>query len=142
MNSGLLTKIKTVGVTMFLVLGMLFVYSGTAAASPKALVMKPFKQLSEESKECAACHKDKNPSIYTQWGRSKHYGANVGCYECHQASPTEPDAIEHEGYNIAVIVSPKDCGSCHSQEVEEFSSSHHAKAGRLSVHWIISWLRL
>ncbi|MCG6336561.1 hydroxylamine oxidoreductase, partial [Vibrio alginolyticus] len=69
------------------------------SAQPKALVMKPFEQLSEESKACAACHKDENPSIYAQWGRSKHYGANVGCYECHQASPDDPDAIKHEGYN-------------------------------------------
>lgn len=101
------------------------------SAQPKALVMKPFEQLSEESKACAACHKDENPSIYAQWGRSKHYGANVGCYECHQASPDDPDAIKHEGYNIAVIVSPKDCGNCHTQEVQEFSASHHAKAGQI-----------
>ncbi|WP_428776566.1 multiheme c-type cytochrome [Vibrio sp.] len=93
--------------------------------------MKPFEQLSDESKECAACHKDKNPSIYAQWGRSKHYGANVGCYECHQASPEDKDAIKHEGYDIAVIVSPKDCSQCHSQEVEEFSASHHANAGKI-----------
>ncbi|WP_434355174.1 hydroxylamine oxidoreductase [Parasalinivibrio latis] len=126
-----MTKIKTVGIALVMVAGVFSVYSESAIATPKALVMKPFKQLSEESKECAACHKDKNPSIYAQWGRSKHYGANVGCYECHKATPSEPDAIEHEGYNIAVIVSPKDCGSCHVQEVEEFSSSHHAKAGQI-----------
>ncbi|MGR5145284.1 multiheme c-type cytochrome [Photobacterium alginatilyticum] len=105
--------------------------SMTANAEPKALIMKPFAQLSEQSKECAACHKDKNPSIYAQWGRSKHYGANVGCYECHQADPSDKDAIKHEGYDIAVIVSPKDCGQCHNQEVDQFSKSHHAKAGQI-----------
>ncbi|OLQ72935.1 hydroxylamine oxidoreductase [Photobacterium proteolyticum] len=105
--------------------------SMTANAEPKALIMKPFAQLSDQSKECAACHKDKNPSIYAQWGRSKHYGANVGCYECHQADPSDKDAIKHEGYSIAVIVSPKDCGQCHNQEVDQFSKSHHAKAGQI-----------
>lgn len=105
--------------------------SAPLSAQPKALVMKPFTQLSQESKACAACHKEENPSIYAQWGRSKHYGANVGCYECHQASPQDADAIQHEGYSIAVIVSPKDCGNCHTQEVTEFSASHHAKAGQI-----------
>ncbi len=114
-----------------LLTAILLLLPATSFAEPKALVMKPFKQLSQESKECAACHKEKNPSIYAQWGRSKHYGANVGCYECHQASPDDPDAIKHEGFNIAVIVSPKDCSACHSQEVAEFSASHHAKAGQI-----------
>lgn len=114
------------------VLLLLFTLLPAAAqATPKALVMKPFAQLSDESKECAACHKDSNPSIYAQWGRSKHYGANVGCYECHQAAPEDPDAITHEGHSIAVIVSPKDCANCHTQEVEEFAASHHAKAGQI-----------
>ncbi|MDX1300967.1 multiheme c-type cytochrome [Photobacterium sp.] len=103
----------------------------TVSAEPKALIMKPFKQLSDESKECAACHKEKNPSIYAQWGRSKHYGANVGCYECHKADPGDKDLITHEGVDISVIVSPKDCSQCHNQEVDEFSKSHHAKAGQI-----------
>ncbi|GAA5647717.1 multiheme c-type cytochrome [Vibrio proteolyticus] len=117
---------------LVVVLAMItLVLSSHVAAQPKALVMKPFEQLSAESKECAACHKDENPSLYAQWGRSKHYGANVGCYECHQASPKDPDAIKHQGFDIAVIVSPKDCGSCHTQEVSEFSASHHANAGKI-----------
>ncbi|QSX38630.1 multiheme c-type cytochrome [Shewanella sedimentimangrovi] len=100
-------------------------------AEPKALMLKPFKSLSEESAKCAGCHKDKNPSLYAQWGRSKHYGANVGCYECHKAEPGDKDAIKHEGVSISVIVSPKDCAQCHNQEVEEFGKSHHANAGKI-----------
>ncbi len=108
----------------------LFLAAG-AQASPDALILKPFKALSEESKECAACHKSENPSLYGQWGRSKHFGANVGCYECHQADPKDVDAIQHEGFSIAVIVSPKDCSTCHAAEVAEFSKSHHAKGGQI-----------
>lgn len=110
----------------------LFVFStGVVQAEPRALILKPFKQLSDESKECAACHKDKSPGIYQQWGRSKHFGANVGCYECHQAKETDIDVIKHENVNISVIVSPKDCAQCHNAEVEEFAQSHHAKAGQI-----------
>jgi len=102
-----------------------------ASAESNALMLKPFKSLSAESQECAACHKEKNVSLYNQWGRSKHYGANVGCYECHKADPTDADAIKHEGQSIAVIVSPKDCAGCHNSEVDEFAKSHHAKAGQI-----------
>ncbi|CZF83030.1 Hydroxylamine oxidoreductase precursor [Grimontia celer] len=131
MDSGLLTKISNVVFATLLAIFLLLFPAGSLNAAPKALVMKPFNQLSDQSKECAACHKEKNPSIYAQWGRSKHYGANVGCYECHKAEPGDADAIRHEGVDIAVIVSPKDCGSCHVQEVEEFDASHHAKAGQI-----------
>jgi hypothetical protein len=87
--------------------------------------------LSEESQECIDCHKSENVSMYQQWGTSKHYGANVGCYECHMADEGDADAFEHGGYSIAVIVSPLDCARCHETEVNEFVNSHHSKAGRI-----------
>ena len=89
------------------------------------------KQISETSKECIACHKDSTVNIYQQWGNSKHYRANVGCYECHQAQKGDADAFEHNGNLISIIVSPKDCAKCHEKEVDEFVNSHHAKAGRI-----------
>lgn len=88
----------------------------------------PF-ELSEESQECIECHKEDNRSIYQQWGASKHFGANVGCYECHVADEGDADAFEHGDYTISIIVSPKDCARCHNREVDEFTNSHHSKAG-------------
>ena len=69
--------------------------------------------------------------VYQQWGASKHYRANVACYECHQAEKSDPDAYDHYGFTMAVLVTPKDCARCHSREVEEFAGSHHSKAGRI-----------
>jgi hydroxylamine dehydrogenase len=99
------------------------------------------KELSDRSAECIACHKISTPSIYEQWGSSKHFRANVGCYECHAAEESDPDAFKHDvvmkdgttkpGQVIAVIVSPRDCARCHEKEVEEFTRSHHSKAGRI-----------
>lgn len=89
------------------------------------------QDLSKESKECLFCHDSKHPNIYQQWGKSKHYGANVGCYECHKAEPGDKDAFMHNDFLISIIVSPKDCGRCHAKEVEEFKNSHHSKAGRI-----------
>lgn len=97
----------------------------------KAKILKPFKNLSKESATCASCHRTEHPGIYQQWGRSKHYGANVGCYECHKADKDDPDAIRHKDFTIAVIVSPKDCGECHNVEADQFSKSHHAKAAEI-----------
>lgn len=88
-------------------------------------------EISEESKACITCHQKENASIYQEWGESKHYRANVGCYECHQANPSDPDAFKHYDKTISIIVSPKDCASCHEKEVDEFTNSHHAKAGQI-----------
>lgn len=89
------------------------------------------RDLSEETKTCVQCHRQENPVIYEQWGSSKHFRGNVGCYECHAAEEEDVDGFDHYGNRIAVIVSPKDCARCHAKEVEEFSGSRHAYAGKI-----------
>jgi len=89
------------------------------------------KEITAESKACIDCHKKESQSIYEQWGASKHFRANIGCYECHGAEEGDLDAFEHEGARISVIVSPRDCAKCHEKEVAEFVASHHSKAGRI-----------
>ena len=88
-------------------------------------------EMSKASKECISCHKKEHTSLYQQWGESKHYRGNIGCFECHKAKDTDKDAFSHYDYTIATIVSPKDCSRCHEKEVHEFVNSHHAKAGRI-----------
>lgn len=86
---------------------------------------------SAQSTACIACHRLENAAIYQQWGSSKHFRANVGCFECHGAEASDSDAFEHHGQTIATIVSPKDCARCHEHEVGEFNASHHAKGARI-----------
>lgn len=88
-------------------------------------------QLSEETLECIDCHRKETPGLYEQWGASKHYRGNVGCFECHTAERGDPDAFDHYDFRISVIVSPNDCARCHSKEVAEFAGSHHAAAGKI-----------
>lgn len=88
-------------------------------------------ELSAKSQACIECHKTESVALYQQWGQSKHFRGNVGCYECHAAERTDADAFRHNGFLIATIVSPKDCGRCHAKEVREFSESHHSKGGRI-----------
>jgi len=87
--------------------------------------------MSEATAQCIDCHSENTPNIYQQWGASKHFRGNVGCFECHEAQAGDKDAFEHNGFLISVIVSPKDCGRCHANEVAEFENSHHSKAGRI-----------
>ena len=88
-----------------------------------------FNGLSKISATCVSCHAEENRSIVQLWGQSKHYGANVGCYECHQAEKGDPDAIMHKKYLISLLVTPKDCARCHAPESKQFSESNHAKSG-------------
>ena len=116
------TRVFSTAVVIVLLLAATTTLSAQAIGLPK---------MSDETRKCVDCHKKENAALYQQWGQSKHYRANVGCYECHAAEKTDKDAFTHYDATIAIIVSPKDCARCHSREVEEFAGSHHAKGGRI-----------
>ncbi|MHC4947610.1 MAG: multiheme c-type cytochrome [Planctomycetota bacterium] len=104
-----------------------------AGAAVRAAVGGAFglAELSDASRECVECHQRLNKALYQQWGSSRHFRANIGCYECHAADPGDPDALRHYNHTIAVLVTPKDCARCHQREVEEFSRSRHSRGGRI-----------
>ncbi|MBU0673084.1 MAG: cytochrome c3 family protein [Proteobacteria bacterium] len=87
--------------------------------------------VSKDTTECLACHADLMPGIVTQWESSPHWQAGVGCFECHVAQKGDADAMDHNGFLVATIVSPKDCGRCHAKESAEQEASHHAEAGNI-----------
>lgn len=97
-----------------------------------ALNIQAAKELSKESKACLECHEDEDPGIVLPWKTSTMAKEGVGCYECHQAEKTDKDAMEHNGFYVSVIVSPKDCGRCHKKEVDEMTNSYHAKANKFA----------
>lgn len=82
----------------------------------------------EAGADCVSCHTKASAGLADQWRDSAHATAGVNCMDCHRAEPTEIDAIEHEGAIIATIVSPQDCGRCHTKEFEEQQGSVHAEA--------------
>ena len=87
--------------------------------------------LSMESTSCVACHETDMPGLVKEWRHSRHYAADVGCFECHQAQTGEPDAVEHQDFLISIVVSPRDCSRCHQTEFDQFEASHHADAGKI-----------
>jgi mono/diheme cytochrome c family protein len=84
---------------------------------------------------CASCHAKSSAGLHQQWLESAHAKAGVNCMDCHQAAREDADAIEHEGQVIATIVSPKDCGRCHTTEYEEQKGSVHAEAVSLIARY-------
>lgn len=88
-------------------------------------------EINAESKACIGCHKRVTPGIVHQWTASKHAPAGTGCFDCHEAKETAPGGFKHNGRIIKLIVSPMDCGNCHSSEQSQFKGSHHAKAGQI-----------
>lgn len=86
---------------------------------------------SDEEKSCVGCHTKASPGIVGQWKKSVHASEEVTCIDCHAAGKSDPDAFEHHGSLIAIIVSPKDCSGCHEKEYNEQKGSHHAKAGQI-----------
>jgi hydroxylamine dehydrogenase len=80
---------------------------------------------------CVDCHRRDAAALVMEWERSRHAQYGVGCVDCHAAEKGEVDAWLHEGAWIATLVTPTDCGRCHAREVQEFSRSHHARAGEI-----------
>jgi hydroxylamine dehydrogenase len=85
-------------------------------------------KVSKEGQACVACHESQSPAFVQEWRLSRHAEKGVDCFSCHKAEKSDPDAMEHNGFTIAVLVTPKDCSKCHPKEVKEMTESHHAKA--------------
>ncbi len=110
--------------------------------------------ISEETKRCLGCHEKYTPGIVADWRESRHarvtpaealkkpplerrvsgeraseYRNVVGCYECHSLNVEKhADAFQHFGFKLMVVVSPEDCRTCHSVEVEQYMRSTKAYA--------------
>ena len=112
--------------------------------------------ISEATSECLDCHAVIHPGIVQDWQNSRHAkttpgkaleaealarrlsspkisaelsGTAVGCAECHTLRAEEhADTFEHNGYDIHVVVSPKDCAACHPAEEGEYAQNLMANA--------------
>ena len=108
---------------MVLLIIILFLVSGIGVTETKAAGS------GNAAGKCMICHKEKSPGLYNQWFNSAHGVQGVTCIDCHGAEEGDTDAFMHHDALIATLVTPKDCGQCHDEEMEEVDNSHHAKAG-------------
>lgn len=112
-------KPGTIFLCTLLIVGLLVPHGFSAATG-----------LSGESRKCISCHSsemnDVPFAVVGQWEKSRHYQNNIGCFECHRAGETDPDAFLHHGYTISLFVTPKDCARCHAGIAADFAGSAHA----------------
>ena len=117
------------------ILGLLLLSMLVVVSYREAVTMReestPPAVVTADNKGCVDCHHIETPVIAQQWEDSTHGVKGVGCVDCHKADEGDVDAFKHEGYLIATIVTPKDCGRCHEDVSTEFQGSHHASAGKI-----------
>ena len=126
----LTTKRYIVAVLSFLFLASLLLVANQEAKRWRA-EEKLDPVITAANASCVECHRKDSPALVMEWERSRHAKYGVGCIDCHEAVKGEIDAWEHEGAVVSALVTPQDCAKCHVREVEEFSKSHHARAGEI-----------
>ena len=118
------------------------------ASPPPVRAQSP---VSQATQACLDCHREVTPGIVADWRASLHARITpavalkkpalercvsagevpqglahvvVGCAECHTANPkSHKDTFEHNGYQVHVVVTPRDCAICHPAEVEQYSKN-------------------
>ncbi len=77
---------------------------------------------------CIGCHTavGATQGIINDWRASKHAENNVTCDKCHVVEPENKAGFAHNSFFITKTPSPKDCGKCHSKQVEQFSAGKHS----------------
>ena len=112
--------------------------------------------ISGDSEACIDCHSIYHPGIVSDWKKSRHARITpgeamavkglalklssknvadelrdsvVGCAECHTLRPeAHKDTFDHNGYDVHVVVSPKDCATCHAEEADQYDRNLMAHA--------------
>ena len=107
--------------------------------------------ISEETEMCLECHATLHPGIVQEWMKSRHAkvmpaeglkkrtlerrvsvnkvpehlgNVAVGCAECHTMNAdTHKDTFQHNDYQVHVVVTPKDCATCHEVEAEQYGKN-------------------
>jgi len=118
--------------------------------------------VSELTQDCISCHREATPAIVADWQRSRHSrttpaealkkpelqrlistdkvpdklaGVVVGCAECHIANDAaRQDDFDHGGQKVHLLVSPKDCATCHPTESMEYEKNLMSHARRNLVN--------
>ena len=104
----------------------IFFFAIVMAICPQILFALPRGTISSKSYFCIECHQKETPGVVYDWIESPHARSYVYCLECHGETEKGPGIIEHHGFFVRVVVSPYQCGACHSAQAKEhFESRHH-----------------
>ena len=146
--------LRYAGPVNVLALALALAVQATPSQTPPPALPKP--KLSGDTKDCLRCHETATPGLVGDWRRSRHSQVTVrqalgkkelerrvsaktvpeelldvvvGCAECHTLNPeSHPDTLEHAGFDVHPVVTPKDCAVCHPTETDEFGRSLMSQA--------------
>jgi len=138
------------------IIGGLLVVSFLLAVSVLAASPKKKEVISDDTQSCLTCHREISPGMVKDWENSRHgrmtpqeglkktklerrvssekipgalAGTVVGCAECHTLNAGKhKDSFEHNGFQVHVVVTPEDCATCHSKEVQQYGQNLMSKA--------------
>jgi mono/diheme cytochrome c family protein len=141
---------------VMLLAGMILLFSLPCVPDRASGAAPASAPLSEATQACIDCHQDLHPGLVADWRAGRHAktapgtaleraegerrisaasvppalrSVAVGCYECHSLNGSaHKDNFDHAGYRINIVVSPRDCETCHPTEVKEYSGSKKAHA--------------
>ena len=74
--------------------------------------------------KCASCHLKETSAVVHQYETSRHAREGVTCLDCHRVVEGQ-QAWDHSGFTITQTMTAKNCGQCHTTEVEQFKRSRH-----------------
>ena len=108
-------------------------------------------EMSAATAQCLDCHSGISPGMVSAWKLSRHArvtpgealkkpererrisaaslpndlaGHSIGCAECHTRNPEKhKDTVEHNGFQVHVVVSPEDCATCHPVEAKQYGQN-------------------
>ncbi len=96
-------KVGLIVLSSFLLGASAFAFSFETHPVPPDVI----RLLPPQYQQCSSCHADVTPKIYQSWKASKHYIANVKCFQCH--------GTFNDFYKVPPI---SKCEACHYQEVK------------------------
>ena len=120
-------RILVVVMSIFFVGALLVVaYHESGMSRPEG---EPKVYIGDSSTDCIKCHQQKDVAVgvIVQWKHSTHAQKGVGCIECHKAEKADFDAFQCPGSKAMIgrHPTPKDCNSCHADQVKEHRESKH-----------------
>jgi hypothetical protein len=116
---------------MILTLGFL---TPAFAANTNMKTLKVGYGVSAQGQKCIDCHAKLQPGIVAGWSQSRHAHVGISCIDCHQVSKDSPLAAQNcpgvKGTDVYVtlLVTPKVCARCHTEQVKQFDASGHYRA--------------
>jgi len=114
-----------------LALGLLLLVVGGTASAERPTGVQGEDWGDPGGNRCVTCHWQTSPGLTEEWNNSQHGQRGVNCLDCHKAAEDDIDGFKHYGARISIIVTPKDCSTCHTTEFEQMDGSHHSHGGRI-----------